>query len=588
MRLPNPHLSYVVLIGTSTYRSSQLDDLPSVRNNLRDLAAVLTDPNLGAIPDERCIIISDPEDARTVYRTLRRYARAAEDTLLVYFAGHGQTGSRNELYLGLADTAPDELRVSALAFDLVRDVLTDCPAANRVVILDCCFSGRAIQDMGGEEETILGQVAVEGTYVLASTPVNGVALAPAGASNTAFTGQLLNLLRTGVPGGPAFLTYGEIYRRLLHTTALHGLPAPRQRGTGTVDLLALVRNAAVPGAGTGLTAAAEQSVAPLQVQPEIPSHSSSAQPQSPPPATPHRADEWKRLRSIGWIALIATWLYGLGPLSMPISMLIESLASPSLDFSFRELATGSPDHGITLIDVTLPLVNILVGLLVWRLTRRHDIRAWIAVCVILAYGLADAVGIPFAISAHLYHHLHLYLSVMPEVILAGRGLLAVAAVASCIAIARMHPRVEFARPPRLGMPIAILVLALTISCTSFVIGWHTKIGVLEALEDGAVPRLARCILLSLLSILLPIGGLTIRPWRLGVGLVAGWLTFALSIEIMFISAVDYDRTFLNNDASLSVSYALFGLANAGMLGAFWWHFRGMRDHDPRSRPAEDE
>ncbi|MEU9489177.1 caspase family protein [Streptomyces decoyicus] len=258
MRLPIPHQSYVVLIGTSTYRSSQLTDLPAVRNNLRDLAAVLIDSKLGGIPEERCVIMSDPADARTVYRTLRQYARAAEDTLLVYFAGHGQTGSRNELYLGLVDTDLDELKVSALAFDLIRDVLSDSPAVNRIVILDCCFSGRAIQDMSGQEDRILGQVAVEGTYVLASTPVNAVALAPIGASHTAFTGELLHLLRAGVSGGPEFLTYGEIYRRLLQVTAMRDLPSPRQRGTGTVDLLALVRNAATTETDTAHTGNIEQ------------------------------------------------------------------------------------------------------------------------------------------------------------------------------------------------------------------------------------------------------------------------------------------------------------------------------------------
>ncbi|MFC6016637.1 caspase domain-containing protein [Plantactinospora solaniradicis] len=233
-----------MLIGTSTYQSADLTDLPAVRNNLDGLAAVLTAPAIGAISPDHCVVIPDPTDARTVYRALRKYAAAAEDTLLVYFAGHGRTGPRNELYLGLADTDPDELRVSALAFDLIRDVLAECPAANRVVILDCCFSGRAIQDMSGADERIFGQIGVEGTYVLASAPANAVALAPVGATYTAFTGELLNLLNTGVPGGPDLLTFGTIYRRLLHTTSTRGLPIPGQRGTGTVDLLALARNVA--------------------------------------------------------------------------------------------------------------------------------------------------------------------------------------------------------------------------------------------------------------------------------------------------------------------------------------------------------
>jgi hypothetical protein len=246
VRLPDPQRSYAVLVGTSTYGSRELANLPAVRNNLDGLAQVLTDPALGGLSVERCIVLPDPTDVRTIYRTLRKYATLAEDTLLVYFAGHGRTDLRNELYLSLADTDPDELRVSALPFDVIREVLGDSPAVNRALILDCCFSGRAIPDMSGPDEAILGQVGIEGTYTLTATPATAVALAPAGATYTAFTGELITLLRTGIPNGPELLTFATIYRQLLHTLTARGLPHPRQRGTGTVDQLALTRNPALP------------------------------------------------------------------------------------------------------------------------------------------------------------------------------------------------------------------------------------------------------------------------------------------------------------------------------------------------------
>ncbi|WP_196778192.1 caspase family protein, partial [Lentzea aerocolonigenes] len=241
MRLPVPSSSYAVLIGTSTYRN--LAGLPAVRHNLDDLAAVLTDPGLGGLSADHCVVVPDPAGIRTVYRELQRHAARATDTLIVYFAGHGLTGPRNDLFLSLTDTDTCELPVSALAYDLVRDVIRDSPARNRVVILDCCFSGRAAGDMAGEG-AIQGQMGIEGTYVLAATSANAVALAPPGARHTAFTGELLELLRTGVPEGPELLTFGTIYRHLLHTMTSRGLPLPRQRGTGTADHLALTRNPA--------------------------------------------------------------------------------------------------------------------------------------------------------------------------------------------------------------------------------------------------------------------------------------------------------------------------------------------------------
>ncbi|WP_394622035.1 caspase family protein [Lentzea sp. JNUCC 0626] len=238
--LPDHSRSCAVLIGTSHYRSPELPPLPAVRQNLDDLQAVLTDPALGWLDPAHCVVAANTRDVRTVFRSLRDSAMAAEDTLFVYFAGHGRVGPRNELFLGLTDTDPDELQVSALAYDLVRDTLNHSPAANRVVILDCCFSGRVVDDMAGD---VIGQLEVEGTYVLAATPPNAVALAPAGARHTAFTGMLLELLGNGLPDAPPLLTLGRIHQELVRTAVKRGLPQPRQRGTGTSQNLALARNA---------------------------------------------------------------------------------------------------------------------------------------------------------------------------------------------------------------------------------------------------------------------------------------------------------------------------------------------------------
>ena len=246
MRLPDPERSCAVLIGTSTYHFSELADLPAVRNNVKGLAEVLTSPALGGLLADRCIVLSDPADVRAVYRTLRKSASSAKDTLLVYFAGHGLTTPvRNELYLCLSGTDPDELRVSALSFDLIREVIGESPATNRILILDCCFSGRATEEfMSSAEETILGQLDIEGTYILTSAPATSIALAPVGAAYTTFTGELLTLLRTGAPNGPDLLTFDTIYRWLLSAMTARGLPRPGRRGTGTVDQLGLTRNPA--------------------------------------------------------------------------------------------------------------------------------------------------------------------------------------------------------------------------------------------------------------------------------------------------------------------------------------------------------
>lgn len=47
MRLPDPQLSRVVLIGTSEYEDEKLPDLPAVGRSIADLTAALIDPVYG-------------------------------------------------------------------------------------------------------------------------------------------------------------------------------------------------------------------------------------------------------------------------------------------------------------------------------------------------------------------------------------------------------------------------------------------------------------------------------------------------------------------------------------------------------------
>lgn len=240
--LPDPQLSRAVLVGTSTYH--HLDGLPAVHNNLTGLRDILTDAALGGLPADNCTILEEPGSGGEVYKALRDQAIAAEDTFLAYFAGHGRLGDRNELHLCLPDTEPDLLSFTALAYKDLRAAVAQGRAVKKVVILDCCFSGRAVADMAGDEETIAGQVGIEGSYILTATPANEVAMAPPGEQYTAFTGVLLDLLRTGIAGGRELLTFADIYPRLKYSLASRQLPQPRQRGSETIIDLALTRNPA--------------------------------------------------------------------------------------------------------------------------------------------------------------------------------------------------------------------------------------------------------------------------------------------------------------------------------------------------------
>ncbi|MGH3930394.1 MAG: caspase, EACC1-associated type [Pseudonocardiaceae bacterium] len=264
MRLPDPARSRAVLIGSSRFSHSCLPGLPAVRNNLCDLAAILTAPTGTGLSPECCVVLADETDLATVGAYLEDSAEHAEDVLLFYYSGHGVLNDRGELYLSLPSTNPERLRWTGLPLAQIREVLADAPAKNRVLILDCCFSGRAIEEfMSDPISAVSGQLDIDGTYTLTATPRNAPAMAPAGAVHTAFTGELIALLNKGIPDGPELLTLGAIYGQLRWKFNSRGLPSPQQRGTRTADLLALAPNRARLATEAGATMIREQTPAEL-------------------------------------------------------------------------------------------------------------------------------------------------------------------------------------------------------------------------------------------------------------------------------------------------------------------------------------
>jgi hypothetical protein len=246
MRLPNPQRSRGVLIGTGRYTDDKLPDLPVVGRTISDLAAALSDPTHGVIPENHLTVLEDEGDIRLIGRRLRQAASLAEDLFLVYYTGHGLVASRrHELYLGLPDSEWADPEFNSLEYDKLRSMVLDSAAATKVIVLDCCFSGRVVSDTMADPVTeMIGQIEIDGTYVLTSAHRDQVALIMPGEVYTAFTGRFLQLLRNGVPGGPEFLTIEDLYRRLLVMMKAEGLPQPQKRNTRTAELLALARNRA--------------------------------------------------------------------------------------------------------------------------------------------------------------------------------------------------------------------------------------------------------------------------------------------------------------------------------------------------------
>jgi hypothetical protein len=230
-----------VIVGAAEFCDSELADLPAVRNNVADLVRILTASTGTGLLAEHCAVVADEAAFAGLGDRVEEAAEHADDLLLFYYAGHGVLDNHGRLHLTLPTTDLSRLRWTGLPFDTIRETFAEARARTRVVILDCCYSGRAISGQM-TSSALAGQLDVDGTYILTATTRNEPAQAPPGAVHTAFTGELITLLSDGDPEGAELVTLGHIYQRLRWVLHRRGLPLPERCGTRTADQLALVVN----------------------------------------------------------------------------------------------------------------------------------------------------------------------------------------------------------------------------------------------------------------------------------------------------------------------------------------------------------
>ncbi|ONK12197.1 Mov34/MPN/PAD-1 family protein [Streptomyces sp. MP131-18] len=238
-RLPDPAGTRAVLIGVSQYEL--LPDLPGVTNNLSALYTLFTAPDLLGLPAEHCAVLDGQVSPDEMDRAIASAAAEATDTLIVYFAGHGLIDEYDgTLHLSWYGTDADRVHATATPYEWVRRTLPRGPE-RRLVLLDCCFSGRALNSMA-DEDRITAITAAEGTAVLAAAHENRVAAAPPGETHTAFTGEIVELLSRGIPGGPELLDVETLFNSMRRGLRAKGRPAPQGAFRNTAKNLALGRN----------------------------------------------------------------------------------------------------------------------------------------------------------------------------------------------------------------------------------------------------------------------------------------------------------------------------------------------------------
>ncbi|WP_158942788.1 caspase family protein [Streptomyces sp. ERV7] len=199
-----------LLIGNADFPDEpELHALRGPANDLRELGAALTDPEVG-LPWQVSELLDrgSQEVEEAMYDFFEGAAR--DDQLLLYYSGHGLLDIRGRLCLCTQDTTLARRGLRAVHHSYVTDLMDHCPARTIIVVLDCCYSGRAADAKGPDPAA---PFEGRGRVVISSCERRGTAWdAPSEGEPSLFTGHLVAALRHGAVAHDGYVTAYEVLR----------------------------------------------------------------------------------------------------------------------------------------------------------------------------------------------------------------------------------------------------------------------------------------------------------------------------------------------------------------------------------------
>jgi hypothetical protein len=134
-----------LLISTAAYADAQLAWLRPPVSGAADLAAALANPRAGGFAVDTLTDGTEAEIRLAVSRFLS--GRSRDETVVIYLACHA-IRDRARLYFAATDTWLRYPQRSAVSAAAVLSELDLCGAGNRLLVLDCCFSGGFAEEKG--------------------------------------------------------------------------------------------------------------------------------------------------------------------------------------------------------------------------------------------------------------------------------------------------------------------------------------------------------------------------------------------------------------------------------------------------------
>lgn len=248
----NPVHTRVLLIGNSQYdHNLQFGDIPPIENNLKDLRRYLRDESILGVLDHNIYDLLNASKLEIYTKIVQLCQDPSIQTLILYYAGHG-TRKNSRYYLTARDTSTLTLEESGLDFRLVIDQLAKAKAANQILIIDGCYSGKATKNTHNME-SFLPIPNKNKLWIMTSTSSYNPSYFSRSRPHTFFTGAILEQLFLGTPRNGSHWDINHLFQEVKRKmTKDLGLPAPWWK-SNTGQKLRIFKNRNAPEVQEGET-----------------------------------------------------------------------------------------------------------------------------------------------------------------------------------------------------------------------------------------------------------------------------------------------------------------------------------------------
>jgi len=220
-----------LLCACSEYSDPAFTPLKYPLNDIEEVRHLLEESELCGFEDIQILANPGRGEAHEAVEHLTADSNQ-DDLILFYFSGHGKLAQDGSVSLVLSDTKENRLHSTGLLDDQLRILFNASRARQRVIILDCCYSG-AVGEEGfkrasGDAVEAMAQ-QIKGTFVLAASNKFQPAMECAESKGSAFTSCLVEGVRTGAAAekGSGSVTLARLGEYLAREVPLRSNQQPK-------------------------------------------------------------------------------------------------------------------------------------------------------------------------------------------------------------------------------------------------------------------------------------------------------------------------------------------------------------------------